>query len=246
MSLYIALTAAILLAALRFTGKFLRKIPANPSLHRFMIRAYPLVEFAIWLIFGLWALNYYLGKAESTHIILVGALLMLVAAAGWYFFRDYTAGIILKTEMPLEINQTIRTAQVRGTLKKLGYRSAEIENESGQRLRVPYSQLTTGIVALESTGNGLKQHEVEIHVDARLPIQEVKDDLIREILCMPWVSCTIRPAIRVSDQSPATNTYLARFYVLSERHAAYAEEHLKKRFEGSWVAGNIPGKPRTA
>ena len=239
MSLYIAFAAALLLAALRFTGSFLRKIPANPSLHRFMIRSFPLLEFSIWLIFGLWALNHYPGNMESPNIILTAALLLMVITAGWYFFRDYIAGVILKTEMPLEINQTIRAAQVRGKLKKLGYRSAEIETENGQTVRVPYSQLTTGLIAVDSTGTGLKPYEVEIRVDRGKPIQETQDDLIREILYMPWVSWNIQPSIRISAQSPDAITYRVRFYVLSERHAIYAEEHLKKRYEDDKAIGNI-------
>lgn len=69
----------------------------------------------------------------AAYPILTGSLIiLLVGLFGWYFLRDFVSGIILKAENAFETGQQIQTAQVSGTIKKLGYRSLEVVTNEQQ------------------------------------------------------------------------------------------------------------------
>lgn len=230
MGFYLTLIAAFLIVALVLVGRYLRALPLKTGMRRFLLRAFPTVEFFIWLGFGLWALNQFLGRFESFDLLLPMVFLVLILAGGWYFVRDFMAGVILKAEMPLEPGQHISTPHIQGVLKKAGYRSAEVETDTGRSVRIPYSRLTGEILSYEKSARDLKQQEIELRIGSQLPMHEVREKITAELLLLPWISPGERPHIRIGEQCAEYNIYHVRFHALSDRHAAYSAEHLKKLF----------------
>jgi small-conductance mechanosensitive channel len=228
MGFYIALIAAFLLVALVLIRRYLRAFPLRPGMRRFLLRAFPAVELFIWLGFGLWALNRVFGRTESFDLLLPMIFLVLILAGGWYFLRDFIAGVILKAEMPLEPGQYIRTPHIQGVLKKTGYRSAEVESDTGHSVRIPYSRLTGEILGYEIPAGGLKQREIELRISDLQPMHEVREKITAQLLLLPWISPGERPHIRIGEQGPGYNIYHIRFHALSDRQAAYVAGHLKK------------------
>jgi small-conductance mechanosensitive channel len=154
-----------------------------------------------------------------------------VLILGWYFLRDFVSGIILKTEIPFEINQRIKIPQAEGILRKMSYRSIDVETDQGGLVKIPYSQLTTNAINLQNIDKSMLGNETQLRLKSSLPIQDVKDKIVKSILLLPWASINREPQIKVIEQSEEYNTFVVIFYSISNRHAAYICQHLKNYFE---------------
>ncbi|HOP04513.1 MAG TPA: mechanosensitive ion channel [Tenuifilaceae bacterium] len=230
MTLKYLIIALAIFVALRFLSRIVNSVQANKVVHRILLRSFPIAEFTIWIGFAIWVLNEIFSEHLYYNQILIVVLGLLILIAGWYFIRDFIAGIILKTEIPFEKNQLIRTPKAEGILKKLGYRSIELESQNGERIKIPYSQLASNSIHLQNIDEGMQGHETTIQVSSSAPIQEVKDKITKEIMLLPWSSIVHMPTIKVVEQTQTHNTYSVHFHTLSERHAAFISQHLKNFF----------------
>ncbi|MFP4555737.1 MAG: mechanosensitive ion channel domain-containing protein [Bacteroidales bacterium] len=218
--------AIALFVVLRFTMSMVKSLPRNKSVKRILTRTFPLVEFAIWLGFGFWVLSRVFSDYTYYHLLISVAVGCLVLIVGWYFLRDFIAGIILKAEISFENNQHIRTPQADGILRKLGYRSIEIESSNGELVKIPFSQLATNSIHLQNVDETMQGHETTFSVSSKIPIQNVKDNVSYEVMLLPWASITHQPSIKVIDQGEEMNTYKVHFHALSDRHAEFIRQHV--------------------
>lgn len=231
MSIYYLIFAIGIFLVLRLLYRLLNTIVASKKIHRFIHRVFPLLEFTIWITFSLWVLNR-LFSDTSFYLILMAAVIgSLVLIIGWYFLRDFVAGIILKTEILFEIKQRVKTPQAEGILRKTGYRSIEIETDQGELVKIPYSRLTTNAIYLQNKDESSLGHEVVLKVKSNIPIQEFKDNVINEILLLPWSSINKEPKVKVIEQNDEYNTFLINYYSISSRHASLIAQHLKQTFK---------------
>lgn len=231
MKIYYLLYAIILFLALRLMSRLIRILPARPRLHSFYLRLFPVFEFAIWIAFGLWAMGEIFGELSFYNIIIIVALGVIFTALGWFFLRDFIAGVVLKTETPFEINQIIKTTSVEGKIIKLGYRSVELETTDGQRVKVPYSQLASSVISLQTLDDRVQVFELTLKVDSNIPIQQAKESIKSSLFLLPWSAINKEPSIRVIDQNNKFNTFQVLFYSVSSRHASFIRQDLKNKFE---------------
>ncbi len=231
MTIIYFILAFVLFLALRFISRLASTVPAKKSIHKFLLRAFPMVEFIIWIAFGLWILNYFFEDNSFYGILVSIAAGSLIFLLGWYFLRDFVAGIILKTEIAFEVNQRIKTSQHEGILRKLGYRSIEIETENGEQIKIPYGMITANAIVLQNLDESSHGSETSLRVTSSVPVQEMMDRISKEILLLPWSSINHEPIIRVSQQEASFNLFLVHFYSLSKRHTSLISQHLKNTFE---------------
>lgn len=231
MTIKFIILAIAIFVVLRFSSRLLNAIQAGKKVHKLLIRVFPILEFTIWLGFSIWVINEVLYNYAYYNIILASIFGCLILIAGWYFIRDFIAGIILKIEIPFEKNQLIRTPMAEGILKKLGYRSVELESQSGERVKIPYSQLTSKSIHLQNIDDSMQGHETTVKVSAAIPVQEVKEKISTETMLLPWASITHLPIIKVAEQTETINTYSVHFHSLSDKHAAYISQHLNNIFK---------------
>ncbi|PKP38993.1 MAG: hypothetical protein CVT98_03820 [Bacteroidetes bacterium HGW-Bacteroidetes-15] len=238
MTIYYLLFAIGIYWVLRFLVRLLNSIPAQRNIHKFMLRIFPLVEFIIWIAFSIWVLNSLFSESSYYGVLISAAAGSLVLIFGWYFLRDFVSGIILKTEIPFEINQRITIPHAEGILRKTGYRSIEIETDQGGLVKIPYSQLTSNAINLQNVDESMQGNETKLRLKSTLPIQDVKDKIVKSILLLPWSSINRDPQIKVIEQNDEYNTFLVNFYSISNRHASYICQHLKNYFEADTVGLN--------
>lgn len=231
MSVYYLIFAIAIFFFLRVTLRIINSVKTKNKVYKLILRIFPLIEFTIWITFSLWVLNKLFSDTSFYLILMTSAIGSLVLIIGWYFLRDFVAGIILKTEIAFEISQRVKTPQAEGILRKTGYRSIEIETDQGERVKIPYSKLTTNAIFLQNKNENSKGHEVKLQVSSSVPIQEFKDRIMNEILLLPWASINKEPKIRVLEQNDEYTVFSISYYSISSRHAALIEQHLKHSLE---------------
>jgi small-conductance mechanosensitive channel len=235
MTIYYLIFAIGVFVILRFLSRLLNSIPANKNIHKLILRVFPIVEFAVWMALGIWIMNNIFSDSPYYSIIISAAIGIIALIIGWYFLRDFVSGIILKTEIAFEINQRIKTPLAEGLLKKLGYRTIEIETDKGDIVKIPYTQIASNAINLQNTDSVMRGHETLLHLNASLPIQDVKEKIEKCILVLPWSSINRAPNISITEQNDVYNTFSIQFYAISHKHATYIAQQIKSCFENEII-----------
>lgn len=230
MKIYFLFFALGLFLVLRLTSRLLNTMSAKQSVRRMMLRIYPLFEFLVWLGFGLWGLNLLLSDYTFYSTLVVALVIILVVIVGWYFLRDFVAGVILKTEVPFEINQQIKTATHKGTLQKAGYRSVELIDNKGEVIKIPFSQLSSSSFSVVDV-NSQQGHEVLLKVKSDISFDTLSSSIKQSLLLLPWVSVNREPCIKEIEHIDNSSLIAVFFHTVGDQSPSKVEHYLRSKFE---------------
>jgi hypothetical protein len=230
--------ALVLFAILKIIGRLINTITSQKRIRRVLLRIFPLLELILWAAFGLWTLNGALNEYPFDNIIIAALVVVLMVILSWYFLRDFISGVIIKSEIPFEKNQYLKSKYAEGIIKKIGYRSIELEAYSGELVKLPYSRFTSDAISIQNPNDGVKGHETLLTIDARIPIEELKRKITHEILLLPWSSINIEPDVSVIEQNAEYNIFQVRYFTVSSNNASLISQHLKNVFEKTNTSSN--------
>lgn len=199
---------------------------------KFILKILPFVELLAWTVFVLWVLKAFFSEWEGYSLFTTAIITIVLLAIAWYFIRDFIAGIIMKAENAFTVNQHIKTPEITGTIKKIGYRSLEVECESGQFSKVPYSRLSGQIFSIQAPAETMLAHELVLQLPASQNIEDVKEQIVKELLLLPWVSVNHDPVIKTMQESGETITLKISYHTSNDSMASDINQHIRKRFEG--------------
>ena len=213
---------------------FLRSVSAlhymvtNNKKFRFLfLRLFPVVEIIIWIAFSFWALNYLFRETELYLLITASTIILLISVSGWYLFRDFFSGIILKSENAFEPGQKIQTDVASGIIRKLGSRSMEIETKEGELVKIPYTLLSSVKLIKPADYEKGVGYVIRLNISSRYPAVNIKNLLEKRILEMPWIISG--EGINVLLNKKDKEHYIAeiQFHSLSQETALKTEENMQ-------------------
>ena len=219
--------AIALFILLRFVSSYFSVLSGKRKIRTAFLRVFPIVEMLSWLIYAFWAFGQ-LFKETPAYPVLTGSLILVVVVLfGWYFLRDFVSGIILKAENAFETGQQIHTANVSGTIKKLGYRSMEIVTGKGENVKVPFSLLIgQNIVKPADTGNWVGQ-VIRLNVSSGYRLEKIQNMLKTRILEMPWIISGEDIKIEVTRDESGNYTIEIHLHAINPEMAIKTEENLQ-------------------
>lgn len=218
--------AIALYIILRFISTYFRVLTEKRKIRKIFLKVFPVAQMLLWVVFAFWAFEQlFIGRVA--YPVLTGSLIILMAGLfGWYFLRDFIAGIILKAENAFEAGQQIRTAEVSGTIKKLDYRSMGIVTSEGELVKIPYTLLTSQkIVKPADTGNWVEQL-IRLKISSGYPPEKIQNMLEIRIHEMPWVVSDDSLKLKITREE--ADNYIAEIHVHlhSSEMAIKTEENL--------------------
>jgi len=199
---------------------------------KFILRLLPFVELLAWTVFALWMLKTFFSDWEGYSLLTTVIVIIVILIIAWYFLRDFIAGIIMKAENAFTVNQHIKTPEITGTINKIGYRSLEVECESGQFSKVPYSRISGQIFSIQAPAETMLARELELQLPASQNVEDVKEQIVKELLLLPWVSVNHDPVIKTIQESGETVTLKISYHTSNDSMASDINQHIRKRFEG--------------
>lgn len=232
MKIIIYIVAALgLLVIFRVGNVILHALTAKRQSPGTFLRILPVVELIVWLLFALWLFKGFFSEWQGYTAIMIVFTAIIFGLAGWYFFRDFIAGVVLKAENPFTVNQHITTSEITGTIKKVGYRTLEVGNESGRISKIPYSRLSDQVFSIQPPAESTLNREVTLKVSSKEKNQDIREQIVRELLLLPWVSVNHDPVIQTVKEDIDAITLKISYHTLNDAHALEINRHLRKRFE---------------
>jgi small-conductance mechanosensitive channel len=164
--------------------------------------------------------------------LVIAVVIILVAIVAWYFLRDFVAGVVLKTEVPFEINQQIKTTTHTGTLRKAGCRSIELMADKGECIKIPYSQLSSNSFTVVDSNASQQGHEVILKVKSDLPFDDLSSSIKQSLLLLPWVSVNREPCIKELEHSDDSSVVAVFYHTIGNKSSPKVAHYIRSKFEG--------------
>ncbi len=240
MNILIFILAGLLIAiAFRVLRRISQASIVRESLRNVSKKGLPALELATWIVYAFWGVHVFFGDALFLDTIVVVMVVFLLAALGWYVFRDFLAGVLIRAEKSLEPGLVLRTPSVAGKISKLKSLAIEIVNDDGELVRIPYSRLNQDLIVLPPRQEDNLPHHLEMTLLPGHSPGEIQKRLMEALLAMPWI-VSPAPEVRV-EKAPGGQAVLHITYHTHLRaHAQLVEEKLAEVVASEAKA---PGSP---
>lgn len=225
--LYFILSGLLLYFMLKLGSKILMALTGRKVITNSIAKWFPLFETGVWVFFAFWgAYVLFGGISHYDHLVFVMAVLLAIGVS-WFFFRDFFAGMIMKSECRLELGQHIKTPDFEGTIVLLGPRYMELEIDSGEKLKVSYSRLNKHWISLPAETEKSLSNNLTLRIpDSANPLQ-VKTIVYKEMMGMPWIVGT-PPKLKLTKNEDDQSFLDIRYGLLKEEHSLLVEHRIRQ------------------
>lgn len=207
------------------------------------------VEFALWVIWLFQALSLVIGRSPVYPFVTVGLAFLLLILFSWFVLRDIIAGIIFRLQHVPRINQSIRIISAgnqrggeatpedsdyaTGRIVHLGITSLVLENEVGERIKMPYSMVVHRSIARSKDSEFITSYEFSLHLPKSVTKDHLVKELQRQILLLPWSSTKQPPVIQWRGEDEQCYNFDILVYSLSTDYALQIENHLVQHYSAT-------------
>lgn len=227
--LLITLTAAVLFLFLRISFIFINYLLSRSKFKQKILRIFYFAEFATWFAFIVISLSSSSLQPlvyNPVFIVASGVILLLfVLTAG----KDIFAGIILRTDESLALNNSIKSSITSGRIIKLGLRSVTLEPVNGEAVRIPYSQLASSSITISKSEAVFREFETEISVISKNSPEETKQMITKYVLHSAYSSTTQIPNVTFLGEFNGKYTFKLTAAVMNEDYFNRLLFSLKKK-----------------
>lgn len=240
MNILVFILAGLVIAvAFRLLRRISQASVVRESLRKGSKKGLPALELATWIAYAFWGVHVFFGDALFLDTILVVMVVFLLAALGWYVFRDFLAGVLIRAEKSLEPGQALRTSSVSGRISKLRGLAIELVNDDGETLRIPYSRLNQDLITLPPDQEDKLPHHLQLGLLPGRTPGEMQKRLMEALLAMPWI-VSPPPEVRVKRDPEGQTVLHITYHTHLRAHAQLVEEKLVEAMTGETIN---PGSP---
>ena len=217
-----------LIVGIFFTFTFFRIAALMSSNYGFFQRISPLLhfgEFVAWS-FIFWESISLLFSGKSYYSFLNGSLsIIFILLIVWFYIKDIIAGFIFRIRHNPMKGQVLRCAAIDGTIRSIGLSQLIIETSEGQKNRVPYSNLVTRIISIQSK-RMIARGEISLLFD----IHNIKDfnlfeGMVRETLAQSFWCIASKP-ISIQPDITEENKIKISFFLIDPSYLTLARESI--------------------
>ncbi len=212
--------------------RYSHRVKTDKSILDHIRKAQPILEVFVLILIILWIIARFYGDDPVYSLILNTAFLVILIWSVWFAIRDYVSGIFLRAENIYELNDTVHINQIEGTVRKMGFRSLEIETEDHRKIRIPYSTITRETVERLSESERWKADTFTINMkktdSATFAIQQLK----LTILNCAWSSVGKFPIIELESERDGEFHFEVTVYALERDFFSVIRDHIQNEIPG--------------
>ncbi|RMH73959.1 MAG: hypothetical protein D6675_01135 [Gemmatimonadetes bacterium] len=185
------------------------------------------VEMLVWLIFSFQMLKSLFRESPQLAYLLLGVMVAVGIGSVWFAIRDIAAGIILKSEDVYQVGDWLEWDTYQGYIRTLGFRILEIETHDGERVKIPYSTISQGVIKKTSPIETEKTYVFQLQVPASQVNPEFLSWLREIILNFPAASLKREPRLKSVRQTADVVEFEVTVYSFHDRYFHEMERQIK-------------------
>ncbi|MFW6019845.1 MAG: mechanosensitive ion channel domain-containing protein [Bacteroidales bacterium] len=201
-------------------------------------KALPVVEFVVWFVFLIWGINYFI-KYNSYFALALGILVLLIFIwFAWYALRDIIAGIVIKANRDLNLNDMVDIADHHGKIIRFGMRNLILETENGKNIFLPYSMIINQELIRSHPAEKILSHTFKLTTSKDRSIEQTIQEIHKTILSLPWTSRIKKPVIRAEQENDKNYIFRVTTYSIEKGYFIMIEQALREAFSTSEFEAN--------
>lgn len=222
------IVAIVLYIALRIILKLfvMLKLPAN--FLQFIKKLIPVLDFVFAIILVYWLVIAFFSGTQMLPVILSVVTITLIALIAWFWFRDFVAGIFLKSENEFSLNTKVKIDNRSGTIVKTTLRHIELETSDGERIKIPYSKLSGSSFSQLSYPEKYESHLISFTIVNKSDFEKLREELKRKIYFSPWHLPAKEPEINFVTDEKGEMRIDIKIATLKPEHADLIRKELLK------------------
>lgn len=224
--LIFTITGLFLLLLFRVLNRITKAFIRKRQLRGMLLRILPVVELVAWVAFSFWGVLVLFGQHQYYDLIVVLLAVLVIFGLAWFVFRDFLAGVLLKSEKALHPGQVIKTPIVEGKIKSMGFRNIELVNEAGETVNIPYSRLSDQLFIIPPDNEDSLPHQVKIPLVPKQASEQTKEKVYKHLMGMPWV-ISPAPGVQIIKHNDGHHIMHVTFYTYMRTHALIVEEKIR-------------------
>ena len=230
--MYITIILAGIGIFLLFRGlSFVSKaMPFPRKIKQYLGYFLPVAEFAFWLGYFIWSVRTLYTAYDTLALIIIGVLLILIAAPVWFLFRDFIYGLIIKLQRKIETGITIEIEDIQGTVTNTGLLSFEIKTSEGNIESIPYNKTIGKVITRHGTNTNLNSHVIHLRIKSTVDIKELLPKLKTALINAPWMAGSHEPIIKKVEQQTESYHIDIVVYTIDTTHVEKIRDYVMQRF----------------
>ncbi|MDP2362493.1 MAG: mechanosensitive ion channel [Ignavibacteria bacterium] len=227
----ITIIAVVLFLLLRISFIFINYLLTTSKIRNKILRIFYLLQFIAWFAFLVLTLN-----ITSLHPLIYNPIFLAATGLIIILFsitagKDIFAGIVLRIDESLALNNSIRSSIASGRIIKLGLRSVTLEPVNGEAIRIPYSQLTSSSITISKSEAMFREFETELNVNPKNSPEETKQLITKRVLNSTYSSTTQSPIVTFLGEANGQYNFKLTVAVMNEDYFNRLVYNLKKKLD---------------
>lgn len=186
----------------------------------------PIIDLGTLAIVIFWITYRIFRDSEVLPFIISFVAILLLSLLGWFWGRDFVAGIILKSENYFEKNKKIRLNNKSGRIIKTTLRYLEFETDDGEAIRVPYSKISSEYFSKLSPDEKYESHLITLQVNKITDTGNLRESLRKMIYNSPWYLAGKEPVIEIVSSAEGGYKINLNIYTINSSHADFIRQEL--------------------
>ncbi|NQV01065.1 MAG: mechanosensitive ion channel [Bacteroidia bacterium] len=197
-----------------------------------LLKIFPVAELIFWLIYLSWFVILFSEADELYVFVVLAILLMVLFWISRFWVKDIIAGVIFRSSTRLKVEDQLHFGELKGTIKKFGNYSIELETQDNQTVFIPYGKLVDDVnIKSERTGQS-KGYTFPLVCPRSEESNIVTQQIKSTILSTPWVSVTRMPVITLTAQTDENYTFEITFFPIDKSFVGKIETLVQEKYAG--------------
>jgi|GEM_PF-2450525 len=180
----------------------------------------------IWFLFIVFAFY----QLISSHIVIGLSTAGFIALLGFNFWKDFFAGVYLKLDGRIFINDNITINGIKGKISKLHIRNLELKSDSDEIISIPYHHFLNTTVAKRLNKGEERSRTLTLNVKNNSDYNSIK--AIEGLLTIcPWIYSHKQSLVKRNSSNDTTTEYAISIYVSDsitlKKVEEFLDEHIK-------------------
>lgn len=168
--------------------------------YRSILKSFPIIETVVWVLYLSWY-TFRFAEIRSVYaFVVIALLLVLFFWISRFFIKELVAGIIFKASGKFREGEVIIHGSIKGSIKRFGLQSIEVESQDGQIIYIPYSTLADSPAIKHESTEKSAAFTFSLTVKAELPREDTATNIRHYLLSLPWSSSQKAPLAVVREQ----------------------------------------------
>lgn len=229
--LIVALVALSMFLLLKVIRLSIERINKSNRLRKQIRVIEPVLTFLFWVIILFWGLKFLLEEKSYYPLLLFSIIIILCLALGWFFVKDFIAGIIFRIQNDYSIGEMVQFGNISGKVYSILATHICIQTPEGKIIKIPYSRLSNELISQKPDFKALEQHKYTLRVSGKgQNSKEISEKLLQTMLLSPWIMGQKSPMINFLGEDHDTYTFEIMAYTRNEKHFGYLISMLKDHF----------------